>query len=156
MYNNKKGWYKPLNPTKLIPPFDSHMGSFNESTGEVEYKSRLELRAMKYADYNKHIVKWAVEPFHVPYIKPTDGKIHRYFIDFFLEFSSGDRFIVEVKPKGETIPPKKPSKKTQKAINNYQKALQTYAVNKAKWAAAREFAKKNNIRFIILTEEELS
>ena len=154
-YNNYRGWYKLLNPQKFIPQIDKFMGSFNESENSVEYKSGLELKAMKYCDFNKHIIKWSCEPFNVPYLKPTTGKMHRYFIDLFIEFSTGDKFIVEIKSSGETKPPRKPSKKTDKAIMNYQKGLQTYAINQAKWKAAEEFAKKNNMRFIILTEKEL-
>lgn len=154
-YKSYKGWYKLLNVDRFIPPADKHMKSFNESTVSVEYKSSLELNAFRYADYNKNIVRWSVEPFAIKYLKPTDGKIHRYYIDMFLEFKSGDKFLVEVKSKGETVPPKKPSRKTDKAIRNYQRAMQTYLVNQAKWSAAEEFAKLNNMRFIILTEEEL-
>ena len=153
MYNNYQGWYKLLNPTKFIKPIDEHMKSYKD--GEVNYKSRLELKAIKYADFNKFVDKWSLEPFHVKYVKPTDGKIHRYFIDLFLEFKTGDKFLVEIKSKGETKPPRKPSKKTQKALNNYQRALQTYAVNQAKWKAAEQFAAKNKMKFIILTEDEL-
>jgi len=153
--NAKRGWYKILNPEKFIAPIDGHMKSFNESEGTVEYKSSLELKAIKYADFNKHVVKWSCEPFHVPYIKPTDGKPHRYFIDLFLEFATGDKFIVEIKSSGETKPPRKPSKKTDKAINNYQRALMTYAINQAKWKYAEQFAIERGMKFIILTEKEL-
>lgn len=155
IYNNRAGWYKIVNPEKFIPPIDSHMKSFNESTMSVQFKSSLELQSIRYCDANPHVVHWSIEPFHVKYIKPTDGKVHRYFIDLFIEFSSKDKFIVEVKSKGETIPPKKPQKNTQKAIMNYQKAIQTYSINSAKWLAATEFAIQNNMRFIILTEEQL-
>ena len=124
--------------------------------GKVNFKSRLELKSIKYADYNKHIVKWSLEPFHVKYLKPTDGKFHRYFIDLFLEFSSGDKFMVEIKSYNETIPPKKPKKITNKSTMYYQQALQTFAVNQAKWKAAEKFAEENNMRFIILTEKELN
>ena len=153
MYNSLKGWYKLLNPEKFVAPIDEHMKSYKD--GAVNFKSRLELRAIKYADFNKHIVKWSLEPFHIKYVKPTDGQIHRYFIDLFIEFSSGDKFIVEVKSKGETIPPKPPKNNNQKALVNYQRALQTYAINEAKWNAAKEFAAKQKMRFIILTEDEL-
>ena len=154
-YKSYKGWYKLINVNRFIPPSDKFMKSFNESTLSVEYKSSLERNAFRYADYNKNIVKWSVEPFAIKYLKPTDGKVHRYYIDMFLEFKSGDKFLVEVKSKGETIPPKKPSRKTDKAIRNYQRAMQTYLVNQAKWSAARKFADQNNMKFIILTEDEL-
>lgn len=155
--NVKRGWYRVVNPAKVIPPVDKHMNSFrlNEGSIELEYKSSLELIAIRYADFNKHIIRYAIEPFAIKYIKPTDGKYHRYYIDLVLEFASGDKFLVEVKSSGETKPPRKPKKKTEKALINYQKALQTYYVNKAKWEAAEEFAKNNGFRFIILTEEQL-
>jgi len=156
MYNNKVGMYKLIHPEKFVPPIDSFMCSFDESTMSVQYKSSLEKKAFRYCDANPHIVKFSVEPFNIKYISPKDGKQHRYFIDLFIEFSSGDKFLVEIKSKGETIPPKKPSKNTTKALINYQKALQTYAVNSAKWEAAREFSALNKMRFIILTERELN
>jgi len=150
----KQGWYKILNQEKFIKPIDEHMKSFKD--GHVNYKSSLELKAIRYCDYNKHIVKWSLEPFNVKYLKPTDGKVHRYYIDFFIEFSTGDKFLVEVKSKGETVPPKKPKKATDKSIMRYQKAIQTYAVNCAKWEAAKKFAQERGLRFVILTEEELN
>lgn len=154
MYKNvKQGWYELKNPEKFTKPIDEYMKSYKD--GSVNYKSGLELKAIRYADWNKHVKKWSLEPFHVKYIKPTDGKPHRYFIDLFLEFSSGDKFIVEVKHSSEVKPPRKPSKKTDKAIMNYQTALQTYAINQAKWKAAKMFAENNKIKFIILTEEHL-
>ena len=158
MYGNaKRGWYKVINKHKVMKPVDGHMKSFMVEDGNVflEYKSSLELKSVRYADYNKHVVKFSVEPFHIKYNKPTDGKIHRYFIDMFLEFSTGDKFIVEIKSSSETRRPRRPSKQTEKSIRNYQRACQTFAVNQAKWAAAEEFAKRNSMQFILLTEKEL-
>ena len=154
MYNNKEGWYTLQNPEKFLKPIDEHMQSHNN--GKVNYKSGLELKGIRYCDWNKHIIKWSLEPFNIKYVKPTDGKIHRYYIDLFIEFSTVDKFLVEIKSSGETKPPKKPQKKTQKSLINYQKALQTYAINQAKWKAAKLFAEKNNLKFIILTENELN
>ena len=161
MYNSaKQGWYKVLNVKKFIMQTNeskSVMNSvrINEGNLEINFKSSLELKAIKYFDINKFVNKWSIEPFAVKYHKPTTGKFHRYFVDFFVEFENNQKFLVEIKSSGETIEPKKPSKKTQKAILNYQKALQTYIVNQAKWKAATEFAESNNMRFIVLTEKEL-
>lgn len=156
MYKSaKRGWYKLLNPLKFIKPQDRYMKSFNESSGEIEFKSSLELKAMKYCDYNKFITKWSVEPFHIKYLKPCDGKYHRYYIDFFIEFNSKDKFLVEIKSYSETIPPKIPSRKTEKAMINYKKALETFQTNTAKWEAAKEFCKERGMKFLILTENEL-
>lgn len=148
-----KGWYKLLNPEKFIIPIDEYMQSYKD--GCVNYKSKLELKAIKYCDYNKFVTKYSLEPFAIKYLKPTDGKIHRYYIDLFIEFSTGKKFLVEIKPFSETKYPTKPKKQTQKTIMNYQKAIMTFAINESKWEAAKEFANSHNMKFIILTEKEL-
>jgi hypothetical protein len=131
------------------------MGSFNESEMSVEYKSSLELSGFKYADFNKNIVKWSVEPYPIRYIKPTDNKSHRYYIDMLVQFKDGTKFLVEIKPKAQTLPPKKPVKVTQKTIKRYKNEIITYNINQAKWNAAIEFGKVNGTIFTILTEKEL-
>lgn len=154
MLKSKKGWYRLLNPSKFVRPIDEYMGSFRD--GEVQYKSSLELIAFRYADYNKHVKSWSVEPFPIQYVKPTDGKQHRYYVDLYLEFANGKKFIVEIKPKSETTPPKKPKPPLKsKNITRYQVAMQTWMINQAKWNSARLFASKNGLEFIILTENEL-
>ena len=156
----KNGWYKVLNEQKFIIPVNESikvMKSYKIVAGEIQvnYRSGLELKCLRYCDMNIHIKKFSLEPFCIPYLSPKDGKIHRYFIDFFIEFSNGQKFLVEVKSSGETREPKMPGKKTEKALLNYQKALQTYVVNKSKWEAATQFCKEKGLTFIILTENEL-
>ena len=131
------------------------MDSFNESENKVKAKSSLELNFFRYCDSNPSIVKFSVEPFAIPYIKPTDMKIHRYYIDGYVEFNSGNKFLVEVKSSTETKKPRKPSKLTKKSEHNYRKAIQTYLINQAKWEAATKYCEINNFTFIILTEEHL-
>jgi hypothetical protein len=152
----KQGWYRLVNIDKFVKPKDSYMKSFNESAQSVQYKSSLELRAFRYADMNPKIKHWSCEPFAIPYIKPTDGKVHRYYIDLYLEFKSGKKFLVEIKSKSETSKPKQPKKLTEKSKRSYDYKLATWFVNKAKWEAAEEFCKNNNMVFKILTEEQLN
>lgn len=156
----KQGWYRVLNPNKFIEQVQeskSVMKStrINDGLLEINYKSSLERKCLRYCDMNKYVKNYSLEPFAIKYLKPTTGKIHRYFIDFFIEFKNGQKFLVEIKPFSETIEPKKPKKKSEKAILNYQKALQTFAINTAKWRAAEAFCKERGIKFIILTENEL-
>ena len=150
----KQGLYRIVNEDKFIEPIDNTMQSHNKK-GYVEYKSSYELQAFRFMDANPHIKKWSAEPFAIKYIKPTDNQPHRYYIDLFIEFNNGKKFLVEIKPSSETKPPKPPKKQTQKAHNNYMKALETFEINKAKWKFAKEFAKSKNMEFIILTEKEL-
>ena len=90
MYKSaKQGWYKLINQDKLIMPTlesQSVMKSFKMQDEKyyINYKSSLEHACLKYCDYNKHIVKFSLEPFSIQYLKPTDGKMHRYFVDFYI------------------------------------------------------------------------
>ena len=156
-YKSHKGWYKVLNQGKLIKPLDEYMQSTKQKGNEfyIQFKSALERIAFCYADLNPKVVKFAIEPFNIPYIKPTDGQQHRYFIDMFIEFNTGDKFIVEIKSYNETVMPQPPKIPNPKAILNYKQALETFVVNQAKWKAAREFAAAKGLKFIILTEREL-
>ena len=60
--------------------------------------------------------------------------------------------VVEVKPKKET---KMPNVNPKKRTKSWAHSVQTYAVNQAKWKAAREFCADRNIEFRIMTEDNL-
>lgn len=156
-YNSHKGWYKVLNQQKLIKPLDEYMQSTKQKDNEfyVQFKSALERIAFCYADLNPKVKRFAVEPFNIQYIKPTDGQVHRYFIDMFLEFVTGDKFLVEIKSFSETVAPTAPKVKSPRAVLNYKQRLETYIINQAKWKAAGEFAATRGLKFIVLTEKQL-
>jgi hypothetical protein len=40
-------------------------------------------------------------------------------------------------------------------LENFERAIQTYIKNTAKWKAAREYAQQNKIEFMIITEEHI-
>ena len=62
-------------------------------------------------------------------------------------------YLVEVKPKKYTKPPKtNPKRKTRAWFSE----VKNWGVNEAKWKAAEEFAKDKNWQFIILTEDHLN
>jgi len=152
-FKSYKGWYSLKHPEKFIIPIDEYMKSYK--SGSVNYKSKLELTAIYYADNNEQVLKWSLEPYPINYVKPTDQKIHRYFVDLYLEFNTGQKFIVEIKPHSQTIPPKLPKKSSIKNKKNYELALKTFAINTAKWESAKQFANDNQMQFIILTEKQL-
>lgn len=146
-----------LNPEKVIKPTDNYMKSYiiEENLIKLNYKSSLEYKCLRYCDMNKYIKRYSLEPFSIQYYKPTTKKFHRYFVDLYIEFENSQKFLVEVKSYKETIKPTIPKKKTQKAMLNYNKAEETYAINLCKWKAAEAFCKERGIRFLILTEREL-
>ena len=110
---------------------------------------------MIYCDTNNSVLEWGSEEIIIPYLSPWDGRIHRYFPDFYIKVkqSSGGikKFIIEVKPKNQTRPPKPVTKKTKKWLNE----IKTYSINAAKWKHATKWCKDNDMEFKILTEEEL-
>lgn len=105
---------------------------------------------MRWLDLNPDVHKWNSEETVINYICKSDGKSHRYFIDFSIQFLNGKTVLVEVKPNIQTKPPKE-----SKNRNKYLKEAVTYAKNISKWEAAKKFADANNAEFQIWDENVL-
>ena len=139
-----KGRYTPKNPKKYKG--DHH---------NIVYRSLWERKFMVYCDNSDNILEWGSEEIIIPYLSPWDGKLHRYFPDFYIKVrqASGNikKFIIEVKPKKQTRPPEPVNRKTKKWLNE----VKTYSINEAKWKSASEWCSNNDMEFKILTEEEL-
>jgi len=146
----KQGIYIPKNPKKWIIT-----EAFDMNEPGIKYRSGWEKKFFVFCDMNDNIVKVNSEGIVIPYHNPVTNKISRYYVDVTFETKDGKVFLVEIKPYSQTIPPKPPKRKTTKSQANYLKAVETYAINKAKWKAAEEFAAKNNWTFKIITEKEL-
>jgi hypothetical protein len=141
-----KGKFMPNNPHK-----------YKGNPANIVYRSRWELKLM--ADLDKHpdVLEWSSEEIVVPYISPMDNKIHRYFVDFWVKKknysdSKVEVVLIEVKPKGQCVPPKVQSGKPTK---RYLNEVHTWGVNSAKWKAATNYAKDRGWKFIIMTEDDL-
>ena len=139
-----KGRYNPVNPNK-----------YKGNSQNIIYRSLWERKFMVYCDTNDKILEWGSEEIIIPYISPWDGKVHRYFPDFYIKVKQSDgnlkKFIIEVKPKKQTRPPKPVERKTKRWI----KEVRTFGINEAKWKHATKWCKDNDMEFKILTEEEL-
>ena len=134
--------------TKFSPIFpEKYIGDHTN----IICRSSWERTFANWCDKNPDIVKWSSEETIVPYRCPTDGKIHRYFVDFKITTVNGKTYLVEVKPAKQCEPPVYPGRNTQKYITESM----TYIKNQAKWAAAREFCKDRRWEFKIITEYEL-
>lgn len=139
----KKGLYRPKNRSKYI-------GQKHPS-----YRSSWELYFFQWCDRNPNVLKWASEAVIVPYISPLDNKVHRYFVDNILILKEGSKtikYLVEIKPYKQTLPPNATRRKKRETLLHEQA---TYEVNKVKWEAATGWAKNNGYKFIIITEREL-
>ena len=86
----KKGFYKPKNISK-------YKGDYRK----IFHRSGLELKFMRYLDGNDSILKWSSEEIVIPYRSPIDGKVHRYFPDFWVKTSQGET-LIEIKSKIQT------------------------------------------------------
>lgn len=123
---------------------------------KIVCRSSWERSFSRFLDVNSNVRYWNSEEVVIPYISPVDNAEHRYFIDYYVEFTNGKRVLIEIKPEIQSVTPIEPKRKTAKAINRYNESLKTHAVNQTKWEYAREFAKRNNMIFLVMTERELT
>lgn len=138
-YKAKSGIFTPKNPGKYVGNVDN-----------IVYRSLWERRFMAAFDISDDIIQWSSEEISIPYLFEIDNKIHNYFIDFFIKLRSGEKYLIEIKPYNQTIPPKK-----TKNQSNYLNECITYIKNQNKWNHAKSFAKTNNMFFIVITEHDM-
>ena len=117
---------------------------------KVVYRSLWERQTFKWCESSPRVKKWNSEDIVIPYKCKTDNKIHRYYVDLLVELDNRQIILVEIKPKKETIPPKKRAK-TKRYINE----VMTYVKNTSKWQAAQQYADHKGWKFQVWTEETL-
>ena len=139
-----KSKYTPIYPSKY--------------QGNAKYiicRSSWERKFCQWCDMNNSIISWASEEFSIPYLSPKDNRLHKYYPDYLIKVKEKNdmikTYVVEVKPYKQTRPPKQRSRKTK----SYLTECVTYAVNQAKWKAAKEFCEDHRIEFKVVTEKEL-
>ena len=140
-----KGRYTPQNPKK-------YRGDYKN----IIYRSLWERKFMVYCDQSNNIIEWGSEEVIIPYVSPLDGRIHRYFPDFYIKVKQASgklkKFIIEVKPKKQCSPPNpNPNRRTKRWISE----VRTWGVNEAKWKSAVDWCDNNGMEFKILTEDDL-
>ena len=118
---------------------------------KVVYRSLWERQAFKWCENNPKVKMWNSEEVVVPYKCTVDKKLHRYFVDLLIQMEDKKTYLIEIKPKNQTTPPKKRSRKTKKYINE----MITYSKNQDKWEAATQFAEHKGWKFQVWTEETL-
>jgi len=142
------GFFTPENKEKW------YISNNGLGRGRIKYRSLWELKFMRWADSNENILLVASEEVVIPYRSPVDGKIHRYYLDAYIKYNDKEgnvkEKIIEIKPRVQTKPPRK-----KKNLRKYLNECKTYAVNTAKWQAARIWAEKNNMEFVIMDEYSL-
>ena len=110
-------------------------------------RSSWETVFARMCDNNPAIIKWASEPFMIPYRNPFTGKKTIYVPDFMIVYvdKKGVQHaeVIEIKPKKETSMQYARSKRDQAAV----------ALNLAKWKVAEVWCRAQGIKFRVITED---
>ena len=138
-----QGFYKPINPHKV--------------KGDVKnliYRSSWELKMFHDLDLDDNVIKYSSEEVVIGY-RDCNGKLRRYFVDFYVERLVNGQLVkqlIEIKPYIQTIKPiLTEGKKTKTKIRE----VLTWDTNKRKWEEARRYCDKRGWQFLIMTEYEL-
>ncbi len=175
----RKGSYHVINPDKYMRLPDTKVTMVRRTMPDgteaevpdivVNYKSDWERRFCVLCDGNERVLKWAYEPFDIPYSSPVYMKQSLYKPDIYLEIAYDDghveKWLVEIKPVAYSVVPVPPKPlpqgcQDQKKIASYQRRMATYqrksldvATNYAKWAAAEAWCKRHSVNWMIFNEE---
>lgn len=140
----RQGRFIPKHPEKYV----------GKNINSIRFMSSWELSLMTFLDTgNKNAICWSSESIKIPYIKPTDGKLHHYWPDIYLKVRTKDNtikeFIIEIKPECQLKPSTARRHKTRLLENA------TFAINCAKWQACQKFCDTQGFIFLRLTEKQL-
>ena len=140
------GRYIPKKPNK-----------YRGDSRRIIYRSLWERKFMVYCDTNNSIIEWGSEEVIIPYLSPWDGRVHRYFPDFYIKVREHNKttkkYIIEIKPKKQCKPPvATPKRKTKKWFSE----VKTWGINEAKWKYATKWCENNGMEFKVLNEDHLN
>lgn len=131
------GEFTPKNPGKYI------------GQNTPKYKSSWELTMMNLCDNHPYILNWAYESIHIPYKNPLTQRQSIYIPDFLLIYmdKTGRQHseLIEVKPITQTLQERARTRNDRLAV----------VLNHTKWKAAEAFCRRHQIKFRILTEEQI-
>jgi hypothetical protein len=143
-----KGVFRARNPNK-----------YKGNPSNIIYRSRWELKLMMKLDEHPDVLEWSSEEIVIPYRSPIDGRMHRYFPDFFVKQRNRDGIVecllIEVKPYAQTQKPTLMETRNSKPTKRYINEVMTWGINSAKWKAAEEYCKDRQWKFVIMSEKEL-
>ena len=137
MPRTQKGEFTPKNPEKY------------KGTYPIVYRSSWELAVFTKFDAHPNVIQWASESVKIPYRNPVTGKFGTYVPDLLVVYADKNNKkhaeLIEIKPIRESVMERARTKKDKLSV----------LVNQAKWKAAFGYCKRNNLKFRVLTEEQL-
>lgn len=113
------------------------------------YRSSWEFTFCSFCDNNPAVVEWTSEGMKIPYKNPVSGKNTVYVPDFLVVYIDKNERkhteMIEIKPSKEST------------MENAKSMRDKYmvAINMAKWAAADNWCRANNIKFRVITEFDI-
>lgn len=117
--------------------------------GLPRYRSSWEMIFMQFCDNHPSVLQWASESIRIPYRNPLTGKNTTYVPDFFIIYQDQDgqnhAELIEIKP----------SKQSNIAEAKSRHDKLHLAINMAKWSAASAFCSTKNIKFRVVTQQDL-
>jgi|TARA_R110002110_G_scaffold248495_5_gene464682 hypothetical protein len=134
----KQGYYKPIDPSKVI------------GNTPIIYRSGIELKFFRFLDTNPNVIKWMSEPFAIPYYDSVQRKQRRYYVDNYVEILEGKilkKYLIEIKDIKET---KKPNPKSKKKKTTLIYEQMRWCNNNDKWVSANKFCKDHNMEFLLI------
>jgi hypothetical protein len=127
--------------------------------GKPFYRSSYENRMFYYCDHSINVLKWSSESLAIPYVCRIDGKKHRYYPDIIADIRDVNgkvvKYIFEIKPYKQTLPPKEPKTARGRKSKSYIYAKLMYIKNMDKWDATEKYCKKYGYVFEKITEKEI-
>lgn len=139
-----KGKFKPSFPEK-----------YKGDPTNIIYRSLWELKFLRYCDLNENILEYSSEEIMIPYLDKSTSKVRKYFPDAYIKVKQPDgvikKYLIEIKPAKQTVPPPRPKRQTKKYI---AEAME-FVKNQSKWEAAKEWCLDHGYEFKVLTESEL-
>lgn len=159
-----QGYYFPINKEKCL------------STTNI-YRSSWEESFMRWCDRNPAVVQWASEPISIKYRNPVSNldyckrnnlnprdprnwKVANYWTDYWIALKGKDgvvkKVFIEIKPYSQTLKPDPIAASAPlKEQRAYNRAAETFLVNKAKWEAAKKYFNDRGCEFSVFTERTL-
>lgn len=132
----------PKNPKKYV-------GNINSIIMRSSWESKFAI----WLDSNPAVISWGSEIKAIPYHSTVDGKIRRYYPDFWVLVKGKDgqdkRLLIEIKPRSQILPPKSRKRDT------LREDTITWKRNQDKWTAAREYASRIGFEFVLMDEYSL-
>lgn len=144
----QQGYFVPKNPSK-----------YAGNISEIIFRSSWEFKFMEFCDNTSSVIEWGSEGVGISYFNPILKKPSTYWIDFYMKTRSKEgneiKWLIEVKPNKYLEKPNPPERLTEKQVLHFARHAKAYLINSAKFEAAQDYARSNNMKFGIITENFL-